>query len=356
MAYGRVRWISPPPPSSSMWNLDTTTVSVGLTMLANCGLISELRYSKLSASTGAQASDIAANSSVSMIWMTRFSVGVKSRPSMRAWKRPSPPKKLSITVKTRRGSITTSAVPRSGLMRTRLRLLGTARPCTYSANLSIFTPSTDTSQVLRSTPKTALRKKRAKRSLTISRVGRRPRTMRSCCVKSYEMTASGGNGSSLPVSTAPPSTPLIRASISSCESRSLIAGFPLLHDEAGEVQRFHARAAQALLDDLAHRFQRLRLQFLLAGGVAENGVVLAAEQHDQRVADDRIGLLGGSQRGGIVRHQAHADLQEAHGLVVLEVDDERRIQREVLLLLGHHHLGLFRGGAVPAARIHHEVA
>ena len=36
---------SPPPPSSSMWKLVTTTISVGLTMFAKCGLISELRYS-----------------------------------------------------------------------------------------------------------------------------------------------------------------------------------------------------------------------------------------------------------------------------------------------------------------------
>ena len=94
-------------------------------MLANCGLTSELRYSNSTGSTGAQASCRSRKACSSTILMMRVSVGVNSRPSILAGKRPSPPKKLSTTVKTSLGSITNSAVPRRGLMRTRLRLVGT---------------------------------------------------------------------------------------------------------------------------------------------------------------------------------------------------------------------------------------
>ena len=47
--------------------------------------------------------------------MTRCSVGENSRPSMRVWYLPAPPKSASITANTRFGSHTTSAEPRSGL-------------------------------------------------------------------------------------------------------------------------------------------------------------------------------------------------------------------------------------------------
>ena len=46
--------------------------------------------------------------------MMRFSVGVKSRPSTRVWNRPSPPNRLSTTMKHQVGSNMNSAVPRSG--------------------------------------------------------------------------------------------------------------------------------------------------------------------------------------------------------------------------------------------------
>jgi hypothetical protein len=56
--------------------------------------------------------------------MMRCSVGVKSRPSTRVWKRPSPPNMLSTTRNTRFGSSTISPVPRSGLAWIRFRLVG----------------------------------------------------------------------------------------------------------------------------------------------------------------------------------------------------------------------------------------
>ena len=57
--------------------------------------------------------------------MMRCSVWVKSRPSTRVWKRPSPPNRLSITVNTSVGSHTTSPEPRSGRTCTTFRLVGT---------------------------------------------------------------------------------------------------------------------------------------------------------------------------------------------------------------------------------------
>ncbi len=75
--------------------------------------------------TGAQASARSAKVCLSSSWITRISVGVNSRPSMRVWYLPMPPKKLSTQVNTSRGSNTTIAVPRSGFIFTRLRLFGT---------------------------------------------------------------------------------------------------------------------------------------------------------------------------------------------------------------------------------------
>ncbi|MNU07242.1 hypothetical protein D3C72_2527360 [compost metagenome] len=57
--------------------------------------------------------------------MMRCSVLVNSRPSFLVTKRPSPPNRLSTTMNTRLGGNTTSAVPRSGFMAIRLRLVGT---------------------------------------------------------------------------------------------------------------------------------------------------------------------------------------------------------------------------------------
>ena len=80
------------------------------------------------AATGAQASRMSLNAARSSIWITRISVGANSRPSAFCW-RPVPPKKLSTTANTSAGSSANSALPRSGLMRIRLRLLGSASDC-----------------------------------------------------------------------------------------------------------------------------------------------------------------------------------------------------------------------------------
>ena len=80
------------------------------------------------AATGAQASRMSLKAERSNIWITRISVGANSRASADCW-RPVPPKKLSTTLNTSFGSSANSAVPRSGLMRTRLRLLGSASDC-----------------------------------------------------------------------------------------------------------------------------------------------------------------------------------------------------------------------------------
>ncbi len=84
MEYGRVMCRSPPPPSSSTWKRLTTTYSRGLTMLAKCGLTSELMYSKSTGITGAQASIRSVKVCLSSRWMTRISVAVNSRPSILA--------------------------------------------------------------------------------------------------------------------------------------------------------------------------------------------------------------------------------------------------------------------------------
>ena len=132
------------PPSSSE-KLVATTTSEGVAMLANCEFISERTYSSCSLNTGAQARAYSVNTTSSMPWMMRCSVGVKSRPSTRVWKRPSPPNMLSTTRNTRLGSNTTSPVPRSGLAMTRLRLVGTTRLRTNSAYFCTLIGPTETS-------------------------------------------------------------------------------------------------------------------------------------------------------------------------------------------------------------------
>ncbi len=132
-----------------MWKVETTTTSLGLTMLAMAGLTSELTYSKFISSTACQASFRSTKACSSTIRTTRSSVGVNSRPSILAW-RPSPPKKLSTSLNTNLASRMNSAVPRSGFIFTRLRLVGTYSECTYSPNFITCTPPTATSAERRS--------------------------------------------------------------------------------------------------------------------------------------------------------------------------------------------------------------
>ncbi|MNJ75558.1 hypothetical protein D3C77_726740 [compost metagenome] len=67
-----------------MWKVDTTTTSLGLTILAMAGLTSELRYSKSTSSRACQASFRSMNACSSTMRTTRSSVGVNSRPSILA--------------------------------------------------------------------------------------------------------------------------------------------------------------------------------------------------------------------------------------------------------------------------------
>ena len=82
------------------------------------------------------------------------------------------------------GSSTNSEVPRSGRTFTRFMFAGTKRECTYSLNFIICTVPTVTSGRRRKRLNRLIRNRRPKRSLIISRVGSRPRTMRSWLVKS----------------------------------------------------------------------------------------------------------------------------------------------------------------------------
>src|SRR5215475_3370938 len=97
---------------------------------------------------------------------------------------------------------------------------------------------------------------RARRSLTISSVGMRPRTMRISRLKSYwRATPGAGAGSVL---TAPASTPFSSASISSWFRTSWAMCRASLHDERGEVQRLDLVGLAAhLLDDGAGRLEAL---------------------------------------------------------------------------------------------------
>src|SRR5689334_24883738 len=92
---------------------------------------------------------------------------------------------------------------------------------------------------------------RARRSLTISSVGMRPRTMRISREKSYwRATPGSGAGSVL---TTPASTPLSSASISSWLSTSWPLIAHLLHHERGEIQGFDFLGVAAVFpDDAAH--------------------------------------------------------------------------------------------------------
>src|SRR4051812_44303547 len=95
-----------------------------------------------------------------------------------------------------------------------------------------------------------------------------------------------GGGSSISVSTEPPSTPARRASISSWVRMSLMAvGFPSLHDEAGEQDRVDTRAADLFLHHPLDLGECGGLQLLLALHVGQRLHVLRGKQHQQRIAD-----------------------------------------------------------------------
>src|SRR6185312_15394777 len=108
-----------------------------------------------------------------------------------------------------------------------------------------------------------------KRSLIISSVGIRPRTIRDWLLKSYDLASPGAGGAS--VLTAPVSTPWISASISAWSRifswLMVRAGRRLLHHEAREVHGLELVGIAAGLGEiLADGGERLGAQLLLAGG------------------------------------------------------------------------------------------
>ena len=149
--------------------------------------------------------------------MTRISVALKSRPSMRVWYLPMPPNSASITASTRLGSQTISPEPRSGATLTTLKFVGTTISRRKLLNFCTFTPPMATSGVLPMKLNSPSRTLRAKRSLMTSIVGMRPRTIRSWLDRSYSRSpplTSCAAGSAFWLS---PVMPCNRASTSSWE-------------------------------------------------------------------------------------------------------------------------------------------
>src|SRR5581483_2867510 len=184
-------------------------------------------------------------------------------------------------------------VPRKGFIFTMLRLVGTCRLCTYSANFFTWMGATAISGERRSRLYRLTRNRRAKRSLIISSVGMRPRTMRISLPKSNARTSPPGCAAVV-VSTFPESTPWIRASISAWSSTlsSLTARPSSLHHEAGEVDRLHlVGLAAGGLDHVADGRERIGAQMLLAVASAELARFLIAEQQQQVVAHGRVVCL-----------------------------------------------------------------
>src|SRR3954454_3639319 len=132
-----------------------------------------------------------------------------------------------------------------------------------------------------------MRNWRAKRSLTISSVGMRPRTMRISLPKSYWRASPGATAGS--VLTAPASTPLSSASISSWFRTSWAMSRASLHHERGEIQRLDLLGLAAhVLDDGASGFEAPRAQRFLALRGRDTRIRLPAEDQQQVVAQARI--------------------------------------------------------------------
>src|SRR6185295_12531972 len=173
-----------------------------------------------------------------------------------------------------------------------------------------------------------IRSWRAKRPLTISSVGMRPRTMRISLPKSYWRASPGAGAGS--VLTAPASTPFSSASISSWFSTSWAMGRASLHHERSEIQRFDLGGLAAhVLDDRARGVEAPGAQRLLALGGRDTRVSLAAEDQQQVVAQARVVFLDELLRLQVARHDLRGDLEEAHGGFGFEVHDEWRIERDV---------------------------
>src|SRR4029079_9384305 len=142
--------------------------------------------------------------------------------------------------------------------------------------------------------------------------------------KSYwRATPGSGAGSVL---TTPASTPLSSASISSWLSTSWPLIAHLLHHERGEIQGFDFLGVAAVFpDDAAHALEAALAQLLLALERRDRLVALVGEDHQQVVAHARVVFLDDGFDGGIARHHADRDLEEAHDGFGFEIHDERRV-------------------------------
>src|SRR6185436_9608502 len=139
---------------------------------------------------------------------------------------------------------------RRGFACTRLRFVGTTRLRMNSLYLTTRTGPTEISALRRMKLKRPMRSSLAKRSLMISSVGIRPRTMRSWVARLYGRTPEVGASS--PGSSASPVTPFKSASTSSCDRKSLLTA-RLLNDERRE-------------EDAGNRQRRCRRPGLRGGG------------------------------------------------------------------------------------------
>ena len=203
--------------SSSTSKVITTTTSLGGTMAANWGLISLRTSSSFTSCTGRQDSSMLSRAILTILSTTACSMRVNSRPSTLGWE-PEPPKTFSTRAKTRRESTTMMALPRKGSILKMLMEVGTGRERMNSPNLVMSMEMGFSSTLLRTALERALVQRRAKRSLTISSTGMRPRMMRSWLARSKGTMPESSSGASVSLSISPPERPRNRASTSSCAS------------------------------------------------------------------------------------------------------------------------------------------
>lgn len=106
-------------------------------------------------------------------------------------------------------------------------------------------------------------------------------------------------------------------------------GRALLHHERGVINGFDAGFADFLIQDVLHLFQRQGAQFFLAFVGVESLYFLVAEQQDQIIADLRHVVVDGVDDRFVPGHDREADLQVTQDALVLEINDERRVERLV---------------------------
>jgi len=168
--------------SISKWT--TTTTSVSGTTWANWGLISERRWEIFTSTIAFQAFSKSTSAPSTTRLIRRFSMAVNSRPSILNPDCPDPPKRMSTSEKITFDSTTKIALPLSGSIRKMCRLVGTGSVLRNSPNFIISTDRALTPTTLRSSDERLIRNRRANFSVVISKVGIRPRMIRSWLVRS----------------------------------------------------------------------------------------------------------------------------------------------------------------------------